>query len=72
MELKLNLNPKILERLVDAIEQLAADYATVNADTLRTARAPASDDRGSFFYQSDKELYEAELKKSKPAEIEIV
>lgn len=62
MNINLSVSPKLIERLVAAVEQLAADYADVHREELELVRRPPSNEKGRVFYQSDRELYEQEVK----------
>lgn len=52
----------ILTRITDAVVQLATDYSDLHREELQRIRAPApAPEKARLFYQSDKELYEAEM-----------
>jgi len=73
LTVNLNFPVRLVIRLLRAVEKLASDYATVHAETLQAARTLPSKEKGEMWYQSDRELYEEELKaKAKLTEVEIV
>lgn len=72
MQINLNVPLTMMKQLTEAVVRLAADYADVHAAQLELRRAPAPPpDRGKFFYQSDKDLWEAEEKAKTPT-MEVV
>ena len=68
MVINLNIPITLLKTLVQSVEQLATDYATVHAAELERARSRPTEEKARFFYQSDKLLYEQEMKEKLAAE----
>lgn len=51
----------MMSRLIEAVEKLATDYSDLYREELQRIRAPApAPERGRYFVQSDKALYDAE------------
>lgn len=71
MNINLNVPMTMMTRLIEAVEQLAADYATVHQAALDAARHDIPVGKGRVFYQSDKQYFEDELK-AKEKGVEIV
>lgn len=72
MNITFNIDPKLVERLVAAVEQLASDYSTVHASELNIVRIDVDKHVGASYYQSDRDLYEAELKERLARESELL
>lgn len=64
MQINLNLPLALMTRFIRTLEDIRNDYRDVHAAELRQAREArdAAPDAGKFFYQSDRKLYEEELK----------
>lgn len=64
----------ILTQITEAITGLAADYRKVHAAELENYDLRRQDptNKGRVFYQSDRDYYEAELKRQKAEEIEVI
>lgn len=72
MNINFNISPSLLKRLVEAIESLAANYATVHSATIAAVDASKSVDRGvgKVYYQDDRKIYEEELDEKRRRAIE--
>lgn len=68
----LEVPASMMSRLIDALESLAHDYSDLHREELQRIRAPApAPEKGRYFVQSDKALYDAE-QKDKSELVEIV
>jgi hypothetical protein len=70
VQVNINIPIRLLIRLVRTLENIRDDYRAVHQRELAAARRTDDPgDRGKFFYQSDQELYQEELKRKVADEI---